>query len=482
MKTKSPLTILVWAVGILSTILSTVFLIQNRSLFLDSLNLARNICDRNFSGLIAPLDYQQSAPLLFLWLSEAITSVFGYSEFTFRILPFIFGVLGLYVIYKVALRYLNRPWAIGVLLFVGTHLLYVRYSTEYKQYIGDVFVTLFLIYYYLKITKIDQQSWWKIAFVWMLSIWLSMPSIFVIAAIFIHYFMKYRGDFDKRYVGILVAFVGLNFLANYYFILSPASDSSHMQNFHEVYFFRYDIWNLEAINQNINHIVSLMRMIVGKSGLAIGLGLASVFIAIYHWVKTKHIDGLLLLLPICFSIGASLIGKYSMVQRLMLFTLPLFVIIIFYGCTRLWQSKWMRPVILLVLVVSYIQTSAWSSLYPKYELEDNRSAIEYLAQYGSDKGVHPVVCTNLSVASFDYYVNCRGTFDKDDFGELIKTEWDTDLVKTVSQMSQDGPVWMYLNHTHTEDRNAFADQLGNEVSIIERKEWEMSGLFLCKKH
>ncbi len=56
----------------------------NRSLFGDDAYIATNIIYRGLSGLLQPLEYNQKAPIGYLYAVELTTRLLGYSEFALR--------------------------------------------------------------------------------------------------------------------------------------------------------------------------------------------------------------------------------------------------------------------------------------------------------------------------------------------------------------------------------------------------------------
>ena len=67
-------------------------LLANPPLGLDEARLALNIAARTWGELLLPLDHDQSAPPLYLWLQHAAVTVLGVHDWALRLLPCAFGV------------------------------------------------------------------------------------------------------------------------------------------------------------------------------------------------------------------------------------------------------------------------------------------------------------------------------------------------------------------------------------------------------
>ena len=121
------------------------FLINN-TFFTDEILLAVNVLNRNYSGLLFPLDYFQSAPFLFLVLSKFICSKIGYVEQCFRFIPFLSSVASLFLFYKLScIVYRNCYSRVLALLTFGINYQLLFYTQVFKQYSTDVlFVSLTL--------------------------------------------------------------------------------------------------------------------------------------------------------------------------------------------------------------------------------------------------------------------------------------------------------------------------------------------------
>ena len=72
-------------------------------------------------------------------------------------------------------------------------------------------------------------------------------------------------------------------------------------------------------------------MVVGKSGLAIGMSLVYISVAIIKMIKNREKSIILFTFPIVAAFGASLFGKYSLIERLLLYSFPLIIILILTG-------------------------------------------------------------------------------------------------------------------------------------------------------
>ncbi|MDK1118006.1 MAG: glycosyltransferase family 39 protein [Anaerolineae bacterium] len=120
--------------------------LTGRSLWLDEAMLALNIVNRDFVDLFQPLDYDQGAPIGFLLIEKILNVLFGDHEFVFRLFPLVTGIAAL-IIFYLLLRHVTSGLSllVGLTLFAfGPELIY--YSSEVKQYIVDVLVTVGLLY------------------------------------------------------------------------------------------------------------------------------------------------------------------------------------------------------------------------------------------------------------------------------------------------------------------------------------------------
>jgi len=154
----------------------------NRSLWRDEASVALNILDRPFEQLLQPLDDKQAAPPFFLWAEKCASLVFGMNEFALRLVPLAFGLFSIPLFCLVARQYLGK-WQnlLATALFaIGEPL--VRYSTEVKQYSGDVF---FILAIYWCVQWFMQQRTLKrgllLGLLGGVAAWFSYPASFALA-------------------------------------------------------------------------------------------------------------------------------------------------------------------------------------------------------------------------------------------------------------------------------------------------------------
>ena len=119
--------------------------LANTSMWFDELSIARNITERSLPQLLSqPLAYTQTAPLGFLGVLDLSETLFGPGDMSLRFFPFLCGIAGLFLFWRVAQRTLEGiAVPIAVALFAISPPL-LRYSAELKQYGPDVVVILCL--------------------------------------------------------------------------------------------------------------------------------------------------------------------------------------------------------------------------------------------------------------------------------------------------------------------------------------------------
>jgi len=429
---------------------------SNRSLFLDGLNLARNVAEGSFSDISQPLKYEQSAPILFLYLSKISTLIFGVSEYSLRLLPLISGLGCLFFFKSTIDKLLSSKYVLLGVFCLGTHAMFIRYATEYKQYMTDALVSILLIWLALKLSKLSKKNTIIIGLCGTIAIWLSMPSIFILVGLICYYVHIQYTNRDSQFPTIILAtWFTINFALEYFFILSPAISSEHMQNFHHNYFIQGTFWEPNSFQHDYGLIISMIRMAVGKSGLAIAAAVALTSICIYDFIRNRKSIGLLIFLPILAVFGASLLGKYSLIERLMLFTLPLLFILILLGLQILVEKlKNKKPILKysilgiigLSLLVGFSQTQGFKYLSDPLEIEDNRTSLIYIDKH--EKHANSIVCTQLAYPAYAYYSNYDKNLKSLNIGIAIAAKYDDSVIElAINQCKKDkDDVWVLMGH------------------------------------
>jgi len=168
------------AIGILLRLLQ---LLANRSLSQDEAMLALNIVHRSYSGLFRQLDFFQGAPAGFLVVQKLAVDALGNNEYSLRLIPFIAGTLAL-VLMVVLAREAITPTAapIAVVLFAVSDPL-INWTAYAKPYAVDVLVAVIVLWLGLRALHRPDKLGRTVLFasVGAAAIWLSNPSVFVLA-------------------------------------------------------------------------------------------------------------------------------------------------------------------------------------------------------------------------------------------------------------------------------------------------------------
>ena len=122
----------------------------------DEAFFAINIARRAPSDLMTPLDYHQVAPPLYTLAVDGATSLFGFNEWSLRLVSVIAMVAALFVFRALARRILDG-WAsvFAVAIFASSYWM-IRHGSEVKPYAVDML--------------------WSVSFLWMVAVWFHAKS------------------------------------------------------------------------------------------------------------------------------------------------------------------------------------------------------------------------------------------------------------------------------------------------------------------
>ena len=157
---------------------------SNPSLWLDEAFLSLNLLNRDLSGILGTLDFNQAAPPLYLLAEKGSVLAFGESEYALRAFPLLAGIVALGLFPSVARHFLDRwPAVLAVGLFaVLEPLIYV--SAQVKQYSSDVAIAVVLLFAVSRIPTsraILLREAVLLGLVGAVAIWFSYPAIFYVA-------------------------------------------------------------------------------------------------------------------------------------------------------------------------------------------------------------------------------------------------------------------------------------------------------------
>ena len=325
---------------------------QNRNLFQDEANIARNIYERDFFQLTLPLSYFQYAPPLFLWILKCLTGILGYSEYVLRLVPLLSGIGSLWLTYILLRKFGVKKMLWYPLFLLSTGYIYIRYSTELKQYSFDSLVALSLIYLDLTVDtgKLHLKYFLGLWLVFgSLAVWSSMPSVFILSGIVVYYFfLLYRSYGYKGICGLsMLAIIWLIQFGFYYeTILKAQIQSDYLQLFHKESFLilfpktRSDLIGDWAV------ILNVLEAASGYWFYAIKFHLLLIVVAFYLALRNKALSFTLLIVPIILLFFAAGLHQFALTPRIVLFAMPLLLILIGIGLEQLFTYRYIRIVAL----------------------------------------------------------------------------------------------------------------------------------------
>lgn len=393
-------------------ILGIVFRIHqyflNHTLWLDEAFIAINIIRLNYLELFDKLKYySQSAPAFFLIVVKFFTKIFGFSEFSFRFFPFITSVGTMIFAYFLGKLNHNKKTMPVFLLILAFSRFPIYYSGELKQYSSDLFfsVLILLSAFYANKLFYNYKSIIFLGIVSIFSIWFSHPAIIVIIgamlAIFIDLIINRKKIKIKNLVVILITgfIVVLNFFINYFYFVRTTLLGIYYNNVAS-FFPPFPIkniadllWYPESLAlvynnplglafhiNNIYHLpyfILILQFVILTSAIIFGT------ISICKEKKWFKLSILLLIPLILF--GLSILKKYPVFERLILFIIPCFYLIISEGIINIHDffrkkikfiGKFIGIIILLFFIIYPLIFEIYNIIKPELRRE-TKPAIEY---------------------------------------------------------------------------------------------------------
>lgn len=317
---------------------------HNFSFWHDECALAYNIKFKSFLELFAPLDFNQMAPPFFTVATKIMTKIFGFGEYVFRIIPFLFGCATLPAFYMLSKKVLDKNFSIFIaftLFALNTNL--IKYSCEFKPYILDVFFAIICLIFFLNLDLKEISRKKTLIYGVLLAFlpWFSLPSVFVISAGMINLLFKTLKTKDKNLLFTLsfLLFPLLVSLLIYLktFILNNYSHSNYLMSF----------WDIAFLNKSANSMLYVLLITLDYLFQPIRYTCIAAIFLIFSFAvmfKQKHNFAKISLLTLVLLLTASHFNIYPFASRLTLFIFPMLLLIITKPLDFInFQSKQVKP-------------------------------------------------------------------------------------------------------------------------------------------
>ncbi len=444
-------------------IIRGVLFASGRDFWLDEAFVALNIVQHNFFDLIAPstIMYQQVIPPFFLLSSKLVADFFGAAEYTLRFIPYLAGCLSLIVFYLLTRKVLNSRAALIAIILMATSKSAIYYAVELKHYSIDLLMTAILVY--LAVMVFDSNFRLKelllLTLAGIVGIWSSITAILVLAGIGLTllYLLIKDSDRQERKIEISVMLVigliwSLNFAVNYFLYLSQIVSEHHFLFFTKG-LAPFPPTSLSDLLWYPQVIMKLIGNPIGFKNLR-PLILITPILAIYRFLKDNKSSYLLIIsTPLIITFLASLLHFYPLHGRLMLFSLPLFYMLIANGLDHIY-TYFRRGHLLLgitFLAVMFVYPSGESPLGNNINLlldpdlrkrEEITEVIAYYSQHALEDD--SLYVHSYSRHAFDFYTLNQELSHDIIYGQRMSREKNSDSFDVFINELPDGRCWFIL--------------------------------------
>jgi len=312
---------------VIGVVLRAIELSHGRPLWLDEAMLSLNIASKSFGQLAGPLDYDQSAPLLYLWLERLTVSVTGVSEGSLRALPFVAGVLLVPGTWLVMRRIGGETAAALATVLVALSVTLISFSAEAKQYGVDPLATLISLWFATRVmsSPSEDRRWFELGVAGVAALLLSQPAVFVLGGVVLALAIDARGR-DSNSLRRLVAVAAVwacVFATLYVTLYRTTAQSPYMRHFWEGTF-------LDPLAPDFLGRLELFSIAAFGAPVLTGAALGSGAVVAVVWLlgvaelwRRSPAMATLLGAPLVLAAGACAIGSYAVMDRLFLFAAPL---------------------------------------------------------------------------------------------------------------------------------------------------------------
>lgn len=341
------------AVILVGITLRILALASRSALWGDEAALAMNVEPRTFFELGRPFVYRQVAPWGVMAGIKIATLIFGTSDAAFRMFPFIGSVSAMVIVYPVARRIGGRSAGLLSVALVAVSNWGVFYATETKPYAIDAGVAALLFWLCARVfdARDRREPLISLTLVGIVAAWTSLAGLFVLGACGAALLWDALTERDVRRIGIVSAISAVWVFAfwvhyNGFIVKSGVPGSANAIAYWNPGFAPFPPKELSDLRWYFGKYFYAFE-VPGGLGVRYVTGLVA---ALGIWVTYRRSKqmGILVAGPIALALLASMIDRYPIIGRLLMFATPTIAIVVGVGLGRLIEDR--RPALRVAAV------------------------------------------------------------------------------------------------------------------------------------
>lgn len=456
----------------------------NRSVWLDEARIGLNMMSRSYAGLLAPLDYNQVAPIGFLMVMRLFVDLLGPSEFALRLLPLLSYLAALPLLFRLARALTGeRLLALAATAFFAINWVLIYYASEVKQYSTEALACILVLLVTVRCADEGRRPLVVAGIVGALAVWFSSTAVIVLTGCGL--WLLGAEVARRRRAAVLLPLVawGASFAVYYASFIHGHPHQAFMLGFWAGGFFpisgplsaqaAFVLAAVERVNGYfMGHgplwFVPAAVSLVGLIGLA---------------AERRGRELALFAGPILIHFALSAFRLYPFQGRLLLYLMPIFILAYVIGIWYAWRAaRRILPrlpvalVALPVLVTPYVIATKFPM--ERYEFKKSLAVVVENFEPGENLYVN-----EFAQCTFDYYRRRDDLFPGVEvvFGSKRKF----DLETCVAEIGRrPGTTWLLLTHFrnaedtgHGEARQLLERLQDDEYGILKRVHFMRSGAY-----
>lgn len=474
---------LVYGVMGLALTASLIQFLYNRSLWFDEALLALNIMEKSSGELLKPLDLNQVAPILYLQITKLFSLLTPNAEYGLRLFPLICYWASLILFYKM-LRLLFREnilIVVALCLFAFNHTI-MYYSSEVKQYMVDVLVSVTFLYLVINYDKNRHLSHWFLGVAGVFAIFLSSiaPIILLSSGMFL-FWRAWSGAHRKQMINLFVTGIVwlIVFVGYFYLFIHDHPTREYMLHYwsREGAFLPQNIFSPETYHFFREKMMSQGHFAyAGFWGVLVGFLMVGVAGFVFFLRKGKPWMVLFIIAPAIIHLTLSALQLYPFGRRLTLYLMPQMVVFGVFGLQLLVQSRFLKDRKYLLRVVGLlVPVIAIGLLLGNFPLqrEEIKQSLRFIKQNSVPE--QHLYASRGAIPALRYYEK-TGFVDSGLFQQRLEGTWMLEEnTATLNLLIDKGEgFWLLLSHYSNEESLFYLEYLKTR-GLVPGKRFKATG-------